>query len=130
MFRDRAFHRGHPVPPSDKPWNLGRPRAISKLIQEVATRRELMPSEILSDSQEPPFVMARREIMIELRKRGYSLTRIGKALGGLHHSTVLYNLQQPLTPAQAVVEPVVPQRVPQAATYTFDVPDESGIWAI
>jgi chromosomal replication initiation ATPase DnaA len=98
-------------------WTDGRPQLVNELIRNAAYRNGILPSEVLCDSHYPAFVRARREVMQTLRRSGYSLTRIGKVLGGLHHSTVLHHLQS------------VPQ-APPAPAFNPDVPDESGIWAI
>lgn len=70
--------------------------------------------EILSASKIPAFVAPRAYIARRLKAQGYSLTRIGKYLGGRCHATVYKYLQDPVRPAP----------------FDFAAPDESGVWAI
>lgn len=108
------------LPPNRKHWATGRPQLVSDMIAIAAAAESIHPTAVLSRSHEPPCVRARRDVICQLRRRGYSLTRIGRLLGGLHHSSVLYNLKQA---EQKPPKPTVP-------TWNPDVPDESGIWAI
>ena len=63
-------------------------------------------------------VLARRHVIHELTRRGWTQSRIAHAIG-VDRTTVLYALRQPL-PGRPVV----------ADNSPIPCPDESGIWAI
>jgi chromosomal replication initiation ATPase DnaA len=46
----------------------------------------------------PELVSRRRFIAAKMRAAGYSLPAIGRALGGRHHTTILYLLRTPKAP--------------------------------
>lgn len=68
---------------------------------------------ILKGSRHAISCAARREVIRQLRRYGYSLALIGKVLGGFHHTTILHHLRNERAPER--VNP--------------EIPDESGIWA-
>jgi hypothetical protein len=70
-----------------------------------------------------PAVVARRQVIHELRKRGMAMARIGKHLGGLHHATVAHHLAIPPDP-----EPERPIEVPRSFIERLNA--DSGHWAI
>lgn len=51
------------------------------------------PEEVRSLSRYMRLVTCRRAVAAQLRKEGWSLPRIGKALGGRHHTSVLWMLR-------------------------------------
>ena len=69
-----------------------RPRIISTLIEDVFRRHNVNPYYIDHRSNHAPVVAARRDAMIALRNRGYSLSQIGMWMGGMHHTTVQYHV--------------------------------------
>src|SRR5215510_11253279 len=66
------------------------PIVAAQLLGLFSQKFNTLPEEILSGSQHPNVVEARGHVIRGLRKKGFSSTQIGKFLGGLHHSTVLY----------------------------------------
>lgn len=92
-------------------------------MRRIAERRGLTLSMALSTApgcQSPPFVQARAEMAVELRRMDLSLPRIGLYLGGLHHATVLYLIRK--------YGPAVEQK--RLAAAEIPCPDLSGEWAI
>ena len=89
--------------------------AVRKLIREVAARRGVALSTIVSRSHEPRAVAARAEVMLHLRMQGWSTPEIGRVFL-MHHSNVLYSLKK----LQQEQEP----------SYEIPCPDLSGEWAI
>ena len=99
-------------------WNYGLPRFAHDAICKAAERHQVTPRMILSGSHERRVVEARRDAIIDLRYRGkYTLSEIGKMVGGIHHSSVKYHLD--------LVAPYIPQK-----PFDPDIPDLSGEWAI
>lgn len=96
-------------------WKFSRPPDVCAVIEHAAARYRISPRAVLGPSHEPRFVRARCQVIGELHKRGYSSPRIGRLLGGLHHSTVRYHLLK--AAARCALPPV-----------DVSAPDESGIW--
>lgn len=90
------------------------PEPIEAIFREVQRELNVTRSEIVGPRQFAPFVAARAAIAYRLRKRGCSLTMIGKYLGDRHHATVM-NYLRAYKPESAV---------------DWSIPDESGVWAI
>lgn len=61
------------------------------LLDEAAQAEELTVAEILKKTKRPECVRARRYVMVQLRERGWSLTRIARVFG-FDHTTVIHNL--------------------------------------
>lgn len=99
------------------PWSHGKSSREQEAIIRAANAHGISPRMVLSKSHEPDIVAARRDVIVELRKARYSCCKIGKVLGGLHHTTILHHLRK--------VEPLTPQR-----SFDFEIPDTSGEWAI
>ena len=102
-----------------------RRRALARLsaearpiIQKAAERYRVNPRDLVGQSRERRFVVARREAAMELRLRSWSLQQIGKVLGGRDHTTIKHMLGQ-VTP-QGEIE----------LSLELLVPDYSGEWAI
>jgi chromosomal replication initiation ATPase DnaA len=94
-------------------WRCQKPRRACEAIARAAKAHHVMPRMVLKGSNEPVCVRARHQAIWELRRLGYSTPLIGRLLGGLHHSTVLYHLRQEL---------------PLPPPVCYDAPDESGLW--
>ena len=61
----------------------------AQLCEVIAERHELLvPTTVLSDNRHPDVVAARRELCGVLRAMGWSLTRIGRAVGREHTSVM------------------------------------------
>lgn len=69
-------------------WSDGKEMVVTFLARHAATRFNVIPHEIFGKSHEARLIEARRMIAVNLRHRGWSLTRIGRALKR-HHTTVL-----------------------------------------
>lgn len=68
-----------------------RPAAIIKM--GVADKYDVTVSEIESRRKSKTLVLARQECMYRMRTDlGYGLPRIGRLLGGLDHTTVIYGI--------------------------------------
>lgn len=92
-----------------------RPRHVTEILQRHALAHRIAFDQLLGPSREAPFVAARRDAMLELRARGYSLPQIGRWIGGMHHTTVMYH---------------VGKMPPKPVDTAIPVPDYSGEWAI
>lgn len=121
----REDFKAPPTPMPRKPRPERLPVAVyfksqlaATLIARAEARNELEPGTVISKWQGGPAVQARREVAAELRERGWSLPRIGKVLGGRHHTTVLNYLI-----GKRGMSVTIPAFDPTAT-------DESGIWAI
>lgn len=93
-------------------WRYGRPDRACDVISRTAAAYRILPQMILKGSRHAISCEARREVIRQLRRYGYSLALIGRVLGGFHHTTILHHLQMARTPDRV-----------------GDVPDESGLWA-
>lgn len=62
-------------------------------IRAAAERNDCTPEGVTGPLHHPNLVAARREVTRELRGRKWSLPRIGRLLGGRHHTTILHYLQ-------------------------------------
>jgi chromosomal replication initiation ATPase DnaA len=93
---------------------LMRSDEFQRQLEQVGRKCNLRPSAILSSDRAPLLVEARRQLCLRMRERGWSLPRIGRALGARHHTTVLHLLRKGWT----------------SENVSIPVPDESGIWAI
>ena len=73
---------------------LDPPRSVVLMIRAAALRH-CVPARFIRDGRQRSYsaVAARRELAREFRAKGYSTTVIGRYLGGLHHSSVLYMLR-------------------------------------
>jgi len=76
------------------------PQAVRAALAQAATRQGVPVTAILGRGRQPQVVAARREVCHLLRARGWSQTRIGRALGR-DHTTVLRFLRQPAPNARA-----------------------------
>jgi chromosomal replication initiation ATPase DnaA len=66
-------------------------KTVKMMIREVAVAHKLEPHELLLKSRRAHIVRARQELMyIMWSTLRWSLPRIGKALGGFDHTTVLH----------------------------------------
>lgn len=65
---------------------------LPELFALAAQRHDTTPQQIRAKGSQRHLVSARREIASELRRHGWSYPRIGKALGGRHHTTIMYLL--------------------------------------
>jgi chromosomal replication initiation ATPase DnaA len=88
-----------------------RPNVAAKVISEACAAEGVWPASVVRGCRARRVVAARRRAIRKLRDLGYSLPKIGRMLGGLHHTSVAYHL--------AGYEP-----------YSPDTPDLSGEWAI
>lgn len=83
----------------------------------MAARHTGVPVELIrTKNRSREYVQARAAVAEILHREGWSLSRIGRALGGRHHTTVMNLLKQK------------PYRKPVGKAVAL--PDESGIWAI
>ena len=96
-------------------------RPGKSVLGDVAVATGLRMCDILGKSQEPRFVQARKIAVVELRKLGYSYPRIGRILGGRHHTTVM-RLARHWKRGVVVAPKYEATQVP--------CPDLSGEWAI
>ena len=87
------------------------------VVRKSAEAYGLSVEEVLGPSHEPHLVPARRAAAQRLRAAGWSLPRIGRVMGGRHHTSVWYWLRSAPPP-------------PPATAYDPDAPDYSGEWAI
>lgn len=94
-----------------------RPPIVNTILKSAADAHGLPISALLIRCQEPLNVAARRQAMREMFKLGYSLPRIGKYLGGMHHTSVLYHVLALVRPAPQEWE-------------TRELADDSGWWSI
>lgn len=107
------------------PWTAGRPVLVRELLSLAAERYRTTPPMILSGSKERNICEARWHVIWELRIQGFSTPRIGKWLGGMHHTTILHALevQAKKIGPYGSMKPLRP-----LAPYDPDQPDESGVW--
>lgn len=66
-----------------------------RLMGDIAAKYNLSVREIKGNSRHRHLLVARREIAETLRDSGWSTTRIGKLIGGRHHTTVINWLHSP-----------------------------------
>jgi chromosomal replication initiation ATPase DnaA len=66
------------------------PRVI---VRAVAAFHGLSMDELLRPNRQQGRVRARWEAMWQLRASGLSLPAVGRAMGGMHHTTVLHGLR-------------------------------------
>jgi chromosomal replication initiation ATPase DnaA len=64
----------------------------SAVVLKVALERGLKPAQILGTSRYAEFVRARKDVAKRMRATGCGYSEIGRALGGMHHSSVAYLL--------------------------------------
>lgn len=62
------------------------------VVMDVANRTGVGFDSIVGDRHYPSHVRARRMVAVELRRRGYSLHRIGRYMQR-HHTTILHMLR-------------------------------------
>lgn len=108
------------------PASTRRPPAAEAIICDVVRELGITREELFSDRRFPILVEARSRIIIRLHELKYSSTRIGRVLGGMHHTAVLYHL------GRSISGEVRPKNGKRKAPEIYDLtaPDESGIWAI
>ena len=83
-----ARMRAHRTPSTNK---SGMQSPVARqVIQAAAERHGVRVGDVMGASQRPEFVKPRCEVARILRRRGWTTTRIGWALGGRHHTTILY----------------------------------------
>ena len=70
-----------------------RPLAVEKVLRRHAGAHGMDVWELTSGPKTRSTVKVRREAMRELRGMGYSLTQIGKWVGGRHHTSVLFHVK-------------------------------------
>ena len=111
--RMRIFVNGAPTPLPQQ--------EIRAVIEKVADLHGV-PVDYLRDTsmRERQIVIARREAIVKLAAKGYSIKVIGRSLGGMHHASIYYALG--LTKKRPWVQPLMTSEAP--------VPDLSGEWAI
>lgn len=100
-----------------------RPPRVETVIAATCQKHNVSRTDLMSAARcmMPRVVRAREEVCVELRKWNWSYSRIGKSLGGLHHTTV----RSALIRAGAA-----PLTGPVIRDCDFSVPDFSGEWAI
>jgi Bacterial dnaA protein helix-turn-helix len=101
------------------------PPRVAQALKRAAQKYETTPQMICSRNRTPHLVEARRFVACELRAAGYSLPRIGRYLGDLHHSTILVLLRGGRVAYDA---DRVRRRAPRQDKAWE--PDYSGEWAI
>lgn len=71
------------------------PKPVNLIMYVNERSRELghLPADIRGPSRRTEFVAVRRFIASDLAAFGYSLKAIGRALGGRHHTSVLWMLR-------------------------------------
>lgn len=105
-----------------RPWTGARPPEVCNAIRTAAEVYSLSPRVVLFGTSWAA-AHARRQVIHKLRSQGMSVTRIGRYLGGIHHTTVTHHLSIPPDPP-----PVVPVFVPKSWLRTLE--EDSGHWAI
>jgi chromosomal replication initiation ATPase DnaA len=65
---------------------------LTQIMNATAQKYSTTAQAIRAKGSQRHLVSARREIASELRRHGWSYPRIGKALGGRHHTTIIYLL--------------------------------------
>lgn len=60
----------------------------SNLAERIAPTHGVVPAAVFADNKQPRCCSARAEVAFELRKQGWSLPRIGRALNR-HHTSIL-----------------------------------------
>lgn len=103
--------------PRSRSVNVRHSPRIEALLAEVAKQHEITREELLGSRQYSHLVRARVQVARSLSEMGLSLPRIGRVLGGRHHTTIHHYLRRFGVKSE-------PQE------YRFDLPDESGLWAI
>lgn len=99
------------------------PPIVCDLVRRAARRLGVSPASVLGKSQQPQFVAARYEVAVALRRMGWSTPRIGRALGGRHHATIIHLLSKRLAPVEI-------NSATRSDIDSVSGADESGIWAI
>jgi chromosomal replication initiation ATPase DnaA len=66
---------------------------MQNIVQDAAFKFGVPESEIIGPSKSKTTVKARKQVYKQAHSEGYSLTEIGKFLGGRHHTTVLHGLK-------------------------------------
>jgi hypothetical protein len=91
-----------------KRWTTGRPAFVCELIRHAAADHLTTPAMLLSKSRQRNVVEARWQVIrgIAADQRKFSLSEIGRWLGGMHHTTVLHCLQLQDTRPYASTAPV------------------------
>lgn len=76
------------------------PEARDAILNETAAKHGLAPDRVMSKSRSPNVAQARQEVMWRLRaltaadgRPKHSYPAIGRALGGLDHTTVLHGVR-------------------------------------
>jgi hypothetical protein len=70
-------------------WREMTPAVLDKIVERVASDRNLAVEEIVYGGNRPSLVNARREIVKQARKQGFSFSKIGAALKR-HHTSIMY----------------------------------------
>jgi chromosomal replication initiation ATPase DnaA len=96
-------------------YRVRRTAAEEAVLLEISTQWGVPVVEIIHGGQQRNTVAARRAACLRFRALGYSLKQIGKILGGMHYTSILYHVG----PKPAAVPPV-----------PAPCPDLSGEWAI
>jgi chromosomal replication initiation ATPase DnaA len=112
-MRNRPAQQPRTIPPAE----------VRRIIQ-AASIRFTIPARFIRDGTQRhgPAVAARRQIARELHSLGYSTTLIGRWLGGLNHSSVLYMLRN--------ITGVKRRGALPGDLKSAPFPDLSGEWAI
>ena len=96
------------------------PFFVRKLFEQTAAKHDISVDYMLKRGRSMEQLRARAEVAYLLRARGWSLPRIGRALGGMHHTSVMHSLKVHYLPDMGR------KREPSA----IPCPDLSGEWAI
>ena len=98
--------------------------SLRLLIKDAARLEGCEPWEVTTGRSFPHTVRARARVARILRAKGWSLNRIGKALGR-HHTSILHLLKNVHLEEFPAIVAVVDE-----PEFDPNQPDESGIWAI
>lgn len=69
-------------------------RFAEDLAELIAPRHGRVALSVFAENRDPATVAARRDVARMLRSIGWSLPRIGRALGDRHHTTVMHLLKE------------------------------------
>lgn len=67
------------------------PPRMKEILREVCQQHSMLPQDLIGRSRREVVVRARRDFIVRAKDAGYSFVRIGKALGGRDHTTILYH---------------------------------------
>lgn len=99
------------------------PPRVLRIIAQAAIDWGVAISHVQNTSfHDPRVVMARRQAVKEIHELGFSSAMVGRFLGGMHHTSVLYALKQTARPKR------LPKIFPKPASSPEEF--ESGEWAI